>query len=158
MFSIHSINLRKQCIINGSPYEKSTTYEGSLSSLTWIEAWLFTPSMRWNALRFLCIVIWKTEAPPCLCKWKWLLIIRMMTRRDLPARDNAVCKEEWPDSEPSVTVLGNNAVLVADPIFIPAVDGSRVMDTENINIFDFETSTLQLEDRRWVEEVTGRNR
>ena len=27
-------------------------------------------------------------------KMKWLLIIRMMTRIDLPARDNAVCKEE----------------------------------------------------------------
>lgn len=66
------------------------------------------------------------------------------TYRNLPARDDAICKEKWPNSEPSVTVLGNNFVLVANPIFIPTVDGSRVMDTENVDIFDFEASTLEL--------------
>ena len=62
----------------------------------------------------------------------------------MPARDNAIRKEEWPDSEPSVTVLGNDIVLVTDPVFVPTVDGSRVMDTKNVNILDFEASSLEL--------------
>ena len=40
------------------------TYESSRAGMPWMEVWLGTPSMRWNALRFLCRVIWKTEAEP----------------------------------------------------------------------------------------------
>ena len=70
-----------------------------------------------------------------------------ITWKDLPACDNAVGKEEGPDSEPSVSVLVNNFVLVADPFFIPAVESSRVMDTQNINVLYFETSTLKLDNK-----------
>jgi len=66
--------------------------------------------------------------------------------KNLPARDNTICKEEWPDSEPlaSVTVPSNDIVLVANPVFISRVDSSRVMDTENVDIFYFEAGTLKV--------------
>jgi hypothetical protein len=28
------------------------------------------------------------------------------------------------------------------------MDGSRIMDTEDVNVFDFEASTLELKDKR----------
>lgn len=47
-------------------YMVKITYIGCLSSLTWIEAWFGIPLIRWYALRFLCMVIWKSDALPWL--------------------------------------------------------------------------------------------
>ena len=85
-------------------------------------------------------------SPSLSMKIKQSSVIQIMTviEKNLPARDNAICKEERPESEPSIAVLGNNFVLVADPVFIPTVDSSRVMNTKNVNVFYFETCTLEL--------------
>lgn len=85
------------------------------------------------------------QKPILVCKWNDHHKFKSWHLYNLPARNNTIGEEEWPDSEPSITILGNNTVLVADPVFIPTVDGSRVMDTKNVNVLDFETSTLELE-------------
>ena len=86
--------------------------------------------------------------------------IHIIYKKNLPASDNTICKEECPDSKPSVTVLGNDIVLVAIPVLIPMVNSSRVMDNENVDVFDFEARTLKLlkKTRCEMKEETGRSR
>lgn len=72
-----------------------------------------------------------------------------MTRDDrlqahAPAGDDTVCQEECPDSVPPVTILGYHFLLVLNPVLVPPVDRRGVMDTEDINVLDLETSTFQL--------------
>lgn len=45
-------------------------------------------------------------------------------RRSLPRRDDAVRQEEGPDPVPSLAILGNTFVLVAQPVLVPSVKSS----------------------------------
>jgi len=64
-----------------------------------------------------------------------------------PAGNGAVSKEEDPHPIPSVTIFCDNLVFIADPVLIPAINCSRVVDTENINVFDLKASRFEL----WVQ-------
>lgn len=46
------------------------------------------------------------------------------TPKDSPRRDDAVCQEEGPDPVPSLAILGNTFVLVAQPVLVPSVKSS----------------------------------
>ena len=63
-----------------------------------------------------------------------------------PGNDRRHGQEIDPDSVPSVTVLLDNLVLIADPILVPTVDGCRVVDTKNVDILNFKSSRLELTD------------
>jgi len=117
---------------------------GSLSSLTWIEAWFGTPSIRWKAFKFLWRVIWKTEADPCL-RQSSVSRLKKGVSKHVPAGDNRPSEEEGPDAEPPLAISLQDLVLVANPVLVPAVDSGRVVDAQNINVLDLETSTLELD-------------
>jgi len=69
---------------------------------------------------------------------------RVEKRNLIPASDGAICEEEDPDPVPPIPILGNDLLLVAHPVLVPAVDCSRVVNTKDINVFDLKTSTFQL--------------
>lgn len=62
----------------------------------------------------------------------------------LTADDGAVGKEEDPDSVPLLAVGFDYILLVFDPVLIPPVDSSGVVNAEDINVFDFKTCPFQL--------------
>lgn len=64
--------------------------------------------------------------------------------RNLPAGNDAPGQEKGPDSEPSLAILLQHLVLVGDPVLVPAVDCSRIMNTQNINILNLKSSRLEL--------------
>ena len=64
----------------------------------------------------------------------------------LAGDDGGVGKEELPDTEPSLAVLGLDLVLVGHPVAVPSPEGSRVVNTDSINVLDLETGTLKLID------------
>jgi len=63
-----------------------------------------------------------------------------------PGNDRRHSQEIDPDSVPPVTILLDNLVLVANPVLVPAVNGCRVVDTKNIDVFDLKSSRLDLAD------------
>jgi len=67
-------------------------------------------------------------------------------RSSIPGNNNRVGQEEDPDTVPPVAVFLDNLVLVADPVLIPSVDGSRVVNSKNINVLDLESSSFDLRD------------
>lgn len=62
----------------------------------------------------------------------------------LATDDDTVGKEEDPDSIPPFTIGFDNVLLIADPVLVPLVNGRRIMNTEDINILDLKTGTLEL--------------
>ena len=64
----------------------------------------------------------------------------------LSAGDSGRGQEVVPGPEPLLTVLGQNLLLVSEPVLVPAVEGGRVVDTEDVDVFDFETGGLELGD------------
>lgn len=64
---------------------------------------------------------------------------------DVPRCDYRVGQEEDPNSVPPLTVLGDNLVLVANPVQVPPVQSSRVVDSENIDTPDLEVGVLELD-------------
>lgn len=63
------------------------------------------------------------------------------------AGDNGgVSKEELPDTEPSLAVLGLDLVLVGHPVAVPSPESGGVVNTNSINVLDLETSSLKLVD------------
>lgn len=62
----------------------------------------------------------------------------------LTANNGAVGKEEDPDSVPLLSIGFDNVLLVADPVQVPPVDGSGVVDTEDIDVLNFKTSPFEL--------------
>ena len=68
----------------------------------------------------------------------------MEQRNPIPASDGAIRKEEDPDPVPPIPILGNDILLVAHPVLVPAVDCSGVVNTKNVNVLDLKTSTFQL--------------
>ena len=61
-----------------------------------------------------------------------------------PASDRAVSQEEDPNPVPAITILGDDTLLVADPVLVPSVDSRRVVNTQNVDVLDLEAGTLQL--------------
>ena len=55
-----------------------------------------------------------------------------------------VGKEVNPNSVPSDTVLLHNLVLVGDPVQVPSVEGSRIVDTEDIHRLDLKVGRFEL--------------
>jgi len=62
--------------------------------------------------------------------------VDVLDERDLVAScatlagdDGAVSKEELPDAEPALAVLGHNFVLIRHPVAVPVPDGGRVVYT-----------------------------
>jgi hypothetical protein len=64
----------------------------------------------------------------------------------LAGDDGRVGKEELPDTEPSLAVLGLDLVLVGHPVAVPSPEGGRVVNTNSINVLDLEAGTLELVD------------
>lgn len=62
----------------------------------------------------------------------------------LSASDGAVSQEEHPDPVPAITILGNDVLLVADPVQVPSVDSRRVVDAQNVDVLDLKACALQL--------------
>lgn len=64
--------------------------------------------------------------------------------RTLTRDDGRVSQKVLPDSVPLLTVLRHNLFLVGSPVAVPSPQGSRVVDTNGINVDDFKTSALEL--------------
>jgi len=64
--------------------------------------------------------------------------------RALAGGDGGPGKEPGPDAVPADAVLGLDLVLVAQPVEVPAVERSRVVDTEDIDILDLKAGRLEL--------------
>lgn len=62
-----------------------------------------------------------------------------------PADDGAVCEEKDPNPIPSVTIFRDDFLFIANPVLIPAIYCSRVVDAENVNVFDFKARGFELE-------------
>ena len=63
-----------------------------------------------------------------------------------PGDDSGRGQEINPDSVPPLAVLLDDLVLVANPVFVPTVDGGRVVNTEDINVFNLKSGRLDLAD------------
>jgi len=64
----------------------------------------------------------------------------------LTANDGAVGKEEDPYSVPLLSVSLDHVLLIADPVLVPSVDSSGVVDTEDINVLNLKASPFKLVD------------
>ena len=62
----------------------------------------------------------------------------------LSGSDGGPGEEEDPDAVPAITIGLNDLVLVRYPVLVPAPDGGRVVNAENVNILDLETVVFQL--------------
>jgi len=62
----------------------------------------------------------------------------------VPGNDRRHSQEIDPDPVPPIPILFDDFLLVADPVLVPAVDGCRVVDTKNINVFNLKSSGLKL--------------
>jgi len=83
-----------------------------------------------------------------------MVCIQIFMKRKLEDRctplstdNHTIRKEKHPDPIPSFTIGFDHIVLVLDPVLVPAIDSGRVVDTEDINILNFETSAFELEFR-----------
>ena len=61
-----------------------------------------------------------------------------------PRDDGRVCEEEDPDPVPALTVCGDDFVLVGDPVLVPAVDGSGVVYTKDVDVLNFKSVGFDL--------------
>lgn len=64
----------------------------------------------------------------------------------LTGGDGGISKEEFPDSVPSVAILGLDLVLVGEPVSVPSPESGRVVDTNGIDSLDLPSSTLDSAD------------
>ncbi len=67
-------------------------------------------------------------------------------RKHVPRSDGGRREEVEPDAVPAVTVLLHDLVLVADPVLVPAPEGGRVVDAEDVDVLDLEAGGLELID------------
>jgi hypothetical protein len=67
-------------------------------------------------------------------------------QRNKPADDGRICQEEDPDPVPSLAILEDDLLLVANPVEVPSVDSGGVVDPKDIDVLDLEASTFQLID------------
>ena len=93
------------------------------------------------------MVIWNTDALPWLQRRHFFSCAQAAINQIyIPRDDGRVRKEEDPDAVPTLAVDLDHLLLVADPVLVPAPDGSRVVDTEDIDVLDFKASGLDLLD------------
>lgn len=55
-------------------------------------------------------------------------------------------RQESTYAEPSLAVLGLNLLTVAHPVAVPPPEGSRVVNTDGVNVLDLKASALKLVD------------
>lgn len=67
----------------------------------------------------------------------------------LPGDDGGPGEEEDPDAVPAVTISLDDLVLVRYPVLVPAPDGCGVVNTENVNVLDFEAIALKLKKKKF---------
>lgn len=63
---------------------------------------------------------------------------RIVKRVDLPAGNGSRRQEVRPSPEPFLAVLGENVVLVAEPVLVPPPESGRVVNAEDVNVLDLE--------------------
>jgi hypothetical protein len=51
----------------------------------------------------------------------------------LARSDDRPCKEELPDSEPAIAVLGLHGIEVAKPVAVPTPEGRGVVDADGVD-------------------------
>ena len=62
----------------------------------------------------------------------------------MPRRNSGPCEEESPDPEPPVAIGSSDCVLVREPVQVPTVESSRVMNTEDVHILNLKSSDFEL--------------
>jgi len=65
-------------------------------------------------------------------------------RPSLTRGDRRRSEEVLPDTEPPSAVLGDDGILITQPILIPPPERRRVMNTEDINILHLKASGFDL--------------
>ena len=58
--------------------------------------------------------------------------------------NNRPSKEEGPNAEPALAILGNYLFAVGEPVVIPVEDRGRIVDTEDIYVLHFKASCLEV--------------
>lgn len=67
--------------------------------------------------------------------------------RPLTSGNDRVGQKVDPNSVPSFAILGNDLVLVGQPVEVPPVNGGRVVDTEDVDAPDLKVGVLELSRR-----------
>jgi hypothetical protein len=62
----------------------------------------------------------------------------------LECSHDRVGEEEDPDPVPPLSVLGNDLVLVADPVQVPPMDRGRVVHAKNVDASNLEVGVFKL--------------
>ena len=113
--------------------------------------------MRCTAFRFFRRVSWNREKEPWLKK-RWVKVRQSLNRSEdkgcqpgdgivnLPGDDGGPREEEDPDAVPAFSVRCNDFVLVRDPVLVPAIDSSGVVNAKDVDALDFEAGGLDLVD------------
>ena len=77
--------------------------------------------------------------------------VKVLVQRELENRraamagnDNRPTKEEGPNAEPALAVLGNYLFAVGEPVVIPVEDRGRVVDAEDVYILHLKASCLEV--------------
>lgn len=65
-------------------------------------------------------------------------------RAAMAGNDNRPSKEEGPNAEPTLAILGNHLFSVGEPVVIPVKDRGRIVDAEDVDILHFKASCLEV--------------
>ena len=79
-------------------------------------------------------------------RWSTTHTVRSNYNGHVPRSDGGRGEEVEPYTVPAVAVSLDDLVLVADPVLVPAPEGSRVVHAEDIDVLDFEAGRLNLVD------------
>lgn len=64
-------------------------------------------------------------------------------RASLPTDNRAIRQEILPDAKPPLSVFRFYLAFVADPVPVPAPEGSGVMHADGVDAFDFEAGAFE---------------
>ena len=77
--------------------------------------------------------------------------VKVFVKRELENRraamadnDNRPGKEEGPNAEPALAILGNYLFAVGEPVVVPVEDRGRIVDAEDVYILHFKASCLEV--------------
>jgi hypothetical protein len=80
-----------------------------------------------------------------------MISVKVFVQRELENRraamsgnDNRPSKEEGPNAEPALAILGNYLFAVRKPVVIPVEDRGRIVDAEDVYILHFKASCLEV--------------
>ena len=75
-----------------------------------------------------------------------MISVKVLVQRELENRraamagnDNRPSKEEGPNAEPALAILGNYLFAVGEPVVIPVEDRGRIVDAKDVYIFHFQS-------------------